>query len=96
MFAQQLNMDDWNKTIVFERNNLIFLFNFHINHSIPDYELYVPNPGEYQITLNSDNLKFGGHGRIDESITYVTFKKGNDNFLKVYATNRTSLVLKRI
>ncbi|MCD4790417.1 MAG: 1,4-alpha-glucan-branching enzyme, partial [Bacteroidales bacterium] len=29
MFAQQLNMDDWNKTIIFERNNLIFIFNFH-------------------------------------------------------------------
>jgi len=96
MFAQQLNMDDWNKTIVFERNNLIFLFNFHIHHSIPDYELYVPNPGMYKIILNSDNLKFGGHGRIDESVTYSTIKKGGDSFLKVYATNRTGLVLKKI
>jgi len=97
MFAQQLNMDESNKTIVFERNNLIFVFNFHTNNSIPDYTFRVPRHGEYRIILNSDNLSFGGHGRIDESISYFTFSdnSGNDAFLMIYNTNRTALVLKR-
>ena len=96
MFAQQLNMDEWNKTIVFERNNLFFLFNFHINHSVADYEFRIPKPGKYQIILNSDSKEFGGHGRIDDSITYHTYKKDNDpsNYLKVYNTNRTALIFK--
>jgi 1,4-alpha-glucan branching enzyme len=97
-FGNQLNMDEWNKTIVFERNHIIFLFNFHINHSVEGYEFRVPNPGEYEIILNSDNAQFGGHGRIDDSITYKTYQKENDSsyYLKVYNTNRTSLVLKRV
>jgi 1,4-alpha-glucan branching enzyme len=97
MFAQQLNMDESNKTIVFERNNLIFVFNFHTNKSIPDYTFRVPRHGEYRIILNSDHESFGGHGRIDESISYFTFSdsSGNDAFLKIYNTNRTALILKR-
>ncbi|MCD4695846.1 MAG: alpha amylase C-terminal domain-containing protein, partial [Bacteroidales bacterium] len=98
MFAQQLNMDDWNKTIIFERNNLIFIFNFHTSHSIPNYEIRIPQEGNYKIILNSDSAEFGGHGRIDDSIEYPTYKKENDNsnYLKLYVTNRTALVLKKI
>ena len=97
-FGNQLNMDDWNKTIVFERNHLIFVFNFHINHSVEGYEFRVPNSGEYQIILNSDSKEFGGHGRIDDSITYQTYQKENDPsfYLKIYNTNRTALVLKKV
>jgi len=97
MFAQQLNMDDWNKTIIFERNNLIFILNFHTNHSIPDYGVRVPMAGEYKIILNSDSKEFGGHGRVDDTIIYKTYQKENDTgyYLNLYVTNRTSLVLRR-
>ena len=98
MFAQQLNMDDWNKTIIFERNNLIFIFNFHTSHSIPDYGVRVPQAGDYKIILNSDSKKFGGHGRIDDNIIYSTYQKENDPgyYLNLYVTNRTGLVLKKL
>ena len=98
MYGQQLNMDEWNKTIVFERNNLIFIFNWHINHSVPDYEFRVPNAGTYQIILNSDNAQFGGHGRIDDNQEYHTFQKDHDPafYLRIYNTNRTAIVLKKI
>ncbi|MCB0804500.1 MAG: alpha amylase C-terminal domain-containing protein [Bacteroidales bacterium] len=95
MFAQQLNMDEWNKTITFERNNLIFVFNWHVNHSIPGYEFRVPSAGKYKIILNSDNPAFGGHGRIDESVESFTFNKEDEHFLKIYNTNRTALVFKK-
>ena len=96
LFGQQLNMDENNKTIVFERKNLIFVFNFHPANSIPEYTIPVPRHGEYKIILNSDNKAFGGHGRIDESISYFTFSdpSGNWAYLKIYNTNRTALVLK--
>jgi 1,4-alpha-glucan branching enzyme len=94
MFAQQLNMDTANKTVVFERNNLIFLFNFHPQHSIPDYGFRVPRGGRYEVILNTDNKKFGGHGRLDETISYPTDERGNEHFLRIYATNRTAIVLK--
>ncbi|MCF6170518.1 MAG: alpha amylase C-terminal domain-containing protein [Bacteroidales bacterium] len=97
-FAQQLNMDEQNKTIVFERNNLIFVFNFHPFNSVPNYRFQVPKSGNYKIILNSDSKAFGGHGRIDESILYPAVKDADsgDYFLSIYNTNRTAVALKKV
>ncbi|MBW6460321.1 MAG: alpha amylase C-terminal domain-containing protein [Bacteroidales bacterium] len=95
LFANQLNMDEVNKTIVFERKNLIFVFNFHPANSIPDYVIPVPQPGEYRIILNSDDIAFGGHGRIDNAIPCFTKDIDGKNYLSLYNTNRTALVLER-
>ena len=97
-YGTQLYLDDWDKTIVFEKNGLLFIFNFHINHSIPDYGFTVKDPGDYQIILNTDNPVFGGHGRIDEETIFITQydEVKNVHQLKIYNTNRTALVLKRI
>ena len=95
LFGNQLNMDEGNKTIIFERNHLVFVFNFHIQNSIPDYRFRVPAPGEYELILNSDDTRFGGHGRIDDSTKYFTQKEGADHFLNIYNTNRTAQVFKR-
>ncbi|RLD40243.1 MAG: 1,4-alpha-glucan-branching enzyme, partial [Bacteroidetes bacterium] len=94
-FAQQLNMDEQNKTIVFERNNLIFVFNFHPFNSVPNYRFRVPKSGNYKVILNSDSKAFGGHGRIDESIIYPTLEQhdSGNHFLTIYNTNRTALVM---
>ncbi len=95
--ASQLNMDTVNQAIMFERNNLVFAFNFHVSNSIPDYQFVVPNPGTYEILLNSDDEQFGGHGRIDSSVKHVT---QDDQFgnarLSLYLTNRTVLVMKKV
>jgi 1,4-alpha-glucan branching enzyme len=97
-FANQLNMDGQNKVIVFERNNLIFIFNFHTYRSIFDYKFWVPEKGTYKIILNSDDAKFGGHGRIDTTLQYETTPAQDEKsgFLSLYLTNRTCLVLKKI
>lgn len=94
--AQQLNMDSENKVVIFERNNLIFVFNFHPSNSIFDYRFRVLQPGKYQIILNSDDKKYGGHGRVDNSLIYESFTNFGPEFLSLYLTNRTCLVLKRL
>lgn len=95
LFGNQLNIDEGNKTIAFERNNLIFLFNFHTHNSIPDYKFPVPKAGEYYLLLNSDDYRFGGHGRINNDTRYQTHSEGKRHFLSVYNTNRTAQVFKR-
>ena len=91
--ATQLNMDSANKVIIFERNNLIFLFNFSVNNSIFGYKFRVPKRGKYKIILNSDDVQFGGFGRVDNSIEHFTDEFRN---LSIYMTNRTALVLKHL
>jgi len=96
LFGNQLNMDEQNKTISFERNNLIFVFNFHPVNSIPDYKFLVPKTGEYRLILNSDDVAFGGHGRIDPEVHYVAKNDGNGIRLSVYNTNRTAQIFERV
>ena len=90
--TKQINMDAPNKVIVFEKNKLIFVFNFSTGNSIFGYKFWVPEAGSYRIILNSDRPEFGGFERVDDTIDYPTDKDQN---LGVYLTNRTALVLKR-
>ena len=94
--ARQLNMDETNQTLIFERNNLIFILNFSPNNSIPDYRFQVPEEGDYQVILNSDRSEFGGFDRIDDGMTYPAVSLFGEYFLSIYLPNRVALVLKRI
>jgi 1,4-alpha-glucan branching enzyme len=94
--AQQLNMDQDNHTMIFERNNLIFAFNFSPNNSVPDYRFRVPKAGKYEILLNSDKEIYGGFGRVDDGMKYPTVNIFGDCFLSVYLPNRVALVLKKV
>ncbi len=90
--AKQIQMDENNKVIIFEKNNLIFIFNFSPGNSIFGYKFWVPEKGIYRIILNSDKKEFGGFERADDSIDYPADENQN---LSVYLTNRTALVLKK-
>lgn len=90
------------KVIVFERNGLLFIFNFHPNQSFSDYKVGVEIPGVYQIVLNSDSDYFGGHARIKEfddsgkPFEYFTFNESwnnRSNSLYCYIPCRTVIVL---
>jgi 1,4-alpha-glucan branching enzyme len=95
--ALQLNLDEANKTLIFEKGGLIFVFNFHVFNSIPDYEFMVPEPGKYQIVLSSDNPKYGGWGRVDESIDHFSYSNPASglSYLRIYNINRAVIVFKK-
>jgi 1,4-alpha-glucan branching enzyme len=96
-YADLINMDHENKTLIFKRKELIFVFNFHHGNAVPDYRFTVPEPGDYRIVLNSDNPKYGGHNRVDDTIIYTTQYNETDqtHSLMIYNTNRTALVFER-
>ncbi len=96
-YGYKINNDEQNKTLIFEKAGLIFVFNFHSSHSIPDYEFYVPEGGDYKIILNSDSPEFGGHNRVDDSRLYTTMFEPatGKHYLKVYTPNRTALVFEK-
>uniref|UniRef100_A0A8C1YH28 1,4-alpha-glucan branching enzyme n=1 Tax=Cyprinus carpio TaxID=7962 RepID=A0A8C1YH28_CYPCA len=60
------------KVIVFERSNLLFIFNFHPCNSYIDYRVAVEHAGKYKIKLNSDELQYGGHGRLVQDTEFFT------------------------
>ena len=81
----------------FERDDMYFAFNFSPVHSYPDYGLNA-SPSKYKIVLDTDDIIFGGQGRIDHTISYRTLsgKVGlPGNHLRLYLPSRTALVLKK-
>lgn len=84
------------KIIVFERNNLLFIFNFHPTNSFSDYRVGVEKPGKYKIILSTDRDEFGGYNNIDENVEFFTTDlewNNRKNFLQVYIPSRTAIVL---
>ncbi len=94
--AQQINMDQENHTLIYERNNLIFAMNFSTYNSIPDYRFKVPSKGDYRIVLNTDKKEFGGFGRVDDGMTYPSVSLFGEHFLSVYLPNRVGIVLQKV
>eukprot|EP01100_Stratorugosa_tubuloviscum_P001264 TRINITY_DN127_c0_g1_i1.p1 TRINITY_DN127_c0_g1~~TRINITY_DN127_c0_g1_i1.p1 ORF type:complete len:676 (-),score=254.14 TRINITY_DN127_c0_g1_i1:83-2110(-) len=84
------------KMIVFERANLIWIFNFHPFKSFSDYKIGVEIAGKYKIILNSDNIIFDGHQRIDENIEIFTQPESwnnRSNSIFVYVPSRVAILL---
>ncbi|XP_034723555.1 1,4-alpha-glucan-branching enzyme [Etheostoma cragini] len=84
------------KVIVFDRGNVLFIFNFHPSKSFQDYRVAVDVPGKYKIKLDSDEALYGGHGRLDHNTEFFTEAQpfnGRPNSMKVYIPCRTAIVL---
>ncbi|XP_030255021.1 1,4-alpha-glucan-branching enzyme [Sparus aurata] len=84
------------KVIVFDRANVLFIFNFHPTKSFQGYRVAVDVPGKYKIKLDSDMVQYGGHGRLDHNTEFFTEAQpfnGRPNSMQVYIPCRTAIVL---
>ena len=100
-YAYNRGMDAANKTIVFNHGDVVYIFNWHPSASIPDYIMEVPEPGRYRIILNTDDRRFGGQGRVDDSVVAFSFPRDSADgicrhYIRVYNVSRTALMLKRL
>lgn len=96
---QCLWIDQGKKLIAFRKKDFIFIFNFHPTESYPDFELPIHQDARFQVILDTDDTKFGGHGRISHDVVYETHKLYmNSDFtgISIYSPNRTVMVLKKI
>ncbi len=97
--VQLVRLDELAKILIFERNGLWFCFNFHFERSAPDYA-FEAMPGEYQLVLDSDEVRFGGYGRLTPEEVHRTAPEGNGGgtrqALRVYLPSRSAQVLRRL
>ncbi|XP_071994638.1 1,4-alpha-glucan-branching enzyme isoform X1 [Engystomops pustulosus] len=87
------------KIIVFERANVLFIFNFHPYKSFTGYRIGVNTPGKYMIALDTDCEAYGGHQRINDRTEFFTENLSyNDRqySLLVYIPCRVALVLHNV
>ncbi len=100
-YAWNLQMDEANQTIVFNHDDLVFVFNWSPGNSVPDYTTEVPFPGRYKLLLTIDSLKYGGPGRLDEAAVSFSFPHDFEggvrkHYMQIYNVNRCATVFKRM
>ncbi|AQK67289.1 starch branching enzyme 1 [Zea mays] len=101
------DMNDEEKVIVFERGDLVFVFNFHPKKTYEGYKVGCDLPGKYRVALDSDALVFGGHGRVGHDVDHFTSPEGvpgvpetnfnnRPNSFKVLSPPRTCVAYYRV
>jgi 1,4-alpha-glucan branching enzyme len=83
------------QVLVFQRGDLLFVFNFNPTQSFENYGIEGVE-GHWKIILNTDNAKFGGFNRIDETIDYQVLNIAGLNLLRLYIPARCAIVLKQV
>ncbi|MBO6169349.1 MAG: alpha amylase C-terminal domain-containing protein [Bacteroidales bacterium] len=94
--------DEEKKILIFRRENCIFALNFNPQGSFQDYGFSAP-AGEFTKVFDSDELRFGGFGRLEGPQNHVALNgrcpNGNqayDHTLYLYLPSRCAIVLKKI
>ncbi|KAJ9182628.1 hypothetical protein P3X46_006602 [Hevea brasiliensis] len=92
------HVNDTSMVISYTRGPLLFVFNFHPTNAYERYSVGVEEAGEYQIILNTDEKKYGGHGliKVDQYLQRTINKRvdGLRNCLEVSLPCRTAQVYK--
>ena len=96
--VRKLKLDDQDKIMAFERGGLWFFFNFNCQESFTNYGIEVM-PGKYHLLLDSDEIRFGGSGRLTPEQYYLTIPEQDGNLLKheikLYLPSRSALILRK-
>jgi 1,4-alpha-glucan branching enzyme len=92
----QLALDNNAKTLVYQKGDAIFAFNFHPVNSYDGCLLTMPEEGEYQVILSTDDYCYGGHGRIWHQSYTAELQENGKPAIRLYLPSRTAVILKKI
>ena len=95
---RQLVANEPDKVLAFVRGDLLFVFNFHPSQSYTDYGVLVPPATAWRHLFDSDEVRFGGQGRVAAGQTFTPTLVPDRGELvqqiRLYLPARTALVLK--
>lgn len=92
--------DNDDQVLAYDREGLLFVYNFNPSKSFTDYKILVPN-GKYKVVLNTDSAIYGGNDLIDPTVEHFTetdplYDKDGKGWLSLYIPARTAFVLRKI
>ena len=91
---RQLFVDNAAKTLAYQKGGAVFAFNFHPVNSYDGMFLPLPEAGEYEVIMSTDDFCFGGQGRIYHQ-TYTTCNRDGRTGIQIYLPSRTAVVLRK-
>ena len=95
----KLTANDPDKVLAYVRGDLMFVYNFHPTQSYTDYGIIVPPATSWKHAFDTDEVRFGGQGRIQSGGEYLPELVNNGKELiqqiKLYLPARTAIVLRK-
>lgn len=95
--SEFLYIHEADNILAYAKGNDVFVFNFHPYKSFDGYFIPLKEEGaEYQLTLSTDEDRFGGYNRIDKKYKYQAEQvEGRGLGFKCYLPARTAMVFKK-
>ncbi|MBQ0078683.1 MAG: alpha amylase C-terminal domain-containing protein [Eubacterium sp.] len=85
-----------NHVIAYERNGLVFVFNFNGSQTFDAYKIPVSMGVDYKVVFSTDDFKYGGYGNITHE-TRSSFVPGEQgSALRLLLPPRTAVVLRPV
>ena len=95
--THNLWIQEKDKILMYERGSLTFAFNFHSSRSFAGYFMPVSHEGVYRVVLSTDDVQFGGQGRISKETLYTSERHYDGRIsILIYLPSRTAVVLERV
>ncbi|MDO5035849.1 MAG: alpha amylase C-terminal domain-containing protein [Porphyromonas sp.] len=96
----QLWSQEEDQVLAYQRQEYVYVYNFHPTESHVDYKILAPI-GEYEQVLSTDEKRFGGYDLVDPKVHHFTswdehFTADGKGWLSLYIPSRTAMILKRI
>jgi 1,4-alpha-glucan branching enzyme len=91
-------MHEKDKLIVFEKGDLLFIFNFHPSQSFEHYRIGTKWSSDHKIILDTDESRFGGKdllnfGHANKFPIHKEKWMHRSNYIQLYIPSRTGIVL---
>jgi 1,4-alpha-glucan branching enzyme len=93
--AKSIWLDDDKKLYIFERKNLLFLFNMHPSWSQEKVFVKTKSKKGYKVIFSTDEKEFGGWNRIDKEVIYNATDTVDGKGFYIYLPSRSAVVLKK-
>ena len=98
--VEKLWEKDDDQILALRRGDLLFIFNWSPAKSFDGYGILAPE-GEYETVLDTDAMRFGGFGNVDDKVRHFTapdplYHPAGKGWLRLYLPARTAQVLRRV
>ena len=96
--SQYIYLCEKDKLIMYEKADLLFIFNFHPSQSFEHYRVGTKWASDHIVLLESDDVIFGGKERLKygrSNFFPINKQKWNNrnNYIQLYIPSRTVMVL---
>ena len=93
---EPLLVHNGDNVVAYRKGDAILIFNFDPSRSYQGYEVPMPDIGDYEVVMSTDDKAFGGFERVNHQV-YIAKKMpdGRTGF-QIYLPNRCAIVLKPV